>query len=225
MYVESFSPCIEKVVYLDSKQNRRVDQLLTVLLRLARDKAFEQIQKLKKGKSSHQIKEINKRHGSAEEMMSSGILPIQCSENSWKVASQKTKEKNYIVTKVKQECACLLHCSSCHVCVHMFNCSCVDAHLHNTVCKHSHVVQVTSINQPSKVLPNELLEFKDLGEDQDLYEDLVFLQEIIMKILHIIHCMMKCIHLKALTQQNTLLVSFKALIGLLIYIQEKLTER
>ena len=147
MYVETFHHVL-KVVYLDSKQNCHVNHLLTVLLRLARDKAFERIQKLEKGKSSHRIKEINKRHGSAEEMMSSGILPIQCSENSWKVASQKTKEKNYIVTKVKEECAYLLHCSSCRISVHMFNCSCADAHLHNTVCKHSHVVEVTTINQP-----------------------------------------------------------------------------
>ena len=114
-------------------------------------------------------------------MMSSGIfLPIQCSGNSWKVASQKTKEKNYVVTKVKEECACLLRCSGCHTCVHMFSCSCADAHLHNTVCKHSHVVQVTSVNQPSEVLSNddyhsEPLEFEDLGEDQDLYENLVFI--------------------------------------------------
>ena len=141
----------------------------------------EQIQKLEKGKSSHQIKEINKTHGSAKEMMSSGILPIKCSENSWKVTSQKTKEKSYIVTKVKDECACLLRCSSCHVCVHMFSCSCADAHLHSTVCKHSHIVQVTSINQLSEVLPNDdsrLMEFEDLTnnrEDQDLHEDLVFL--------------------------------------------------
>ena len=111
-------------------------------------------------------------------MMSSGILPIQCSENSWKVASQRTKEKSYVVTKVKEECACLLRCSSCHACVHMFSFSCADAHLHNTVCKHSHVIQVTSINQPSEVLSSddsEPLEFEDLGEDQDLYENLVFL--------------------------------------------------
>ena len=154
-----------------------MDHLLTVLLRFTRDKAFEQIQKLEKGKSSHRIKEINKRHGLAEEMMSSGILPIQCSENSWKVASQKTKEKNYIVTKVKEECACLLRCSSCQVCVHMFSYSCADAYLHNTVCKHSHVVQVTLINQPSEALSNddsEPLEFEDLGEDQDLHENLLF---------------------------------------------------
>ena len=95
MYVETFH-CALKIVHLDSKQNRCVDHLLTILLHLVRDKAFERIQKLEKRKSFHRIKEINKRHRSAEEMMSSDILPIQCSENSWKVASQKTKEKNYI---------------------------------------------------------------------------------------------------------------------------------
>ena len=64
------------------------------------------------------------------------------------------------------------------MCVHVFSCSCADVHLHNTDCKHSHVVQVTSINQPSEVLSNddsEPLEIKDLVEDQDSYEDLVFL--------------------------------------------------
>ena len=40
------------------------------------------------------------------------------------------------------------------------------------------MVQVTLINQPSEMLSNddsEPLEFEDLGEDQDLYENLVFL--------------------------------------------------
>lgn len=40
MYAETFH-CALKVAYLDSKQNRPVDHLLTILLRLARDKAFE----------------------------------------------------------------------------------------------------------------------------------------------------------------------------------------
>ena len=40
MYVETFHRVL-KVVYLDSKQNRRMDHFLTVLLRFARDKVFE----------------------------------------------------------------------------------------------------------------------------------------------------------------------------------------
>ena len=86
------------------------------------------------------------------------------------------------MTKVKNECACLFQCSSCHVCVHMFSCSCADTQLHSTVCKQSYIVQVTSINQlPEDVLPNDgsgLMEFEDLPinrEGQDLYENLFFL--------------------------------------------------
>ena len=65
------------------------------------------------------------------------------------------------------------------MCVHMFSCSCADAHLHSTVCKHSHIVQVTMINQPSEVLPNDdqvpSEDFPIDKDNQDLYEDLVFL--------------------------------------------------
>ena len=89
-------------------------------------------------------------------MISSSILSIQCSENNWKAASQKTKAKSCTVIEVKDECACLLYCSSCHTCVHIFSYSCPDAYLHRTVCKHSHIiVQVPSIKQHTKVLPND----------------------------------------------------------------------
>ena len=182
MYVESFHRVL-KIVYLDSKQNRRVDHLLAVLLRFARDKAFERIQKLEKGKSSHRIKEINKRHTSAKEMMSSGIFPIQQSESSWKVASQTNTDQHYIVVQLNEECSCLLRCSNCHACIHMFSCSCADAHLHNTVCKHVHIVQITLTGsstdpthsdwQVEDVSPSVINSFTE--EDQDLYEDLVFL--------------------------------------------------
>ena len=48
MYVETFHHVL-KVVYLDSKQNCCVDHLFIVLLCFAKDKAFEQIEKLEKG--------------------------------------------------------------------------------------------------------------------------------------------------------------------------------
>ena len=140
MYCESFRRLL-KIVYLDSKQNLRVDRLLAVLLRFAKDKAFECIQKLEKGKSSHRMKEILKRHKSALEMVSDGAAPHQESENSWQVHSQSS-EQVYTVTRVKRECSCLLHCVDCHACIHMFTCFCANAHLQSTVCKHSHVVQL-----------------------------------------------------------------------------------
>ena len=125
MYCESFRRIL-KIVYLDSKQNRRVDRLLAVLLLFAKDKAFKRIQKLKKGKSSHRMKEILKRHKTALEMVSDGAVPRQESENSWQVHSQSS-EQVYTATGVKQECSCLLHCVDCHACI---QCSPVLVQMH-----------------------------------------------------------------------------------------------
>ena len=47
MYVESVHQVL-KVVYLENKQDHCLDRLFTVLLRFAKDKAFERIQKLEK---------------------------------------------------------------------------------------------------------------------------------------------------------------------------------
>ena len=46
---------------MQSKQNRRINHLLHVLLRIARDMAFGQLIKVEKGKLTHRC-EINKRH-------------------------------------------------------------------------------------------------------------------------------------------------------------------
>ena len=53
------------VVYLEHKKTRRVDYLIYVLLKIATDKAFDQLQKLEKGKHTHRICDINKRHKAA----------------------------------------------------------------------------------------------------------------------------------------------------------------
>ena len=58
MYLEAFHRTL-KVVYLQHKQNRRIDYLVTTLLKVARDKTFERFRKLEKGKQSHRICEIN----------------------------------------------------------------------------------------------------------------------------------------------------------------------
>jgi hypothetical protein len=52
MYLEAFHRVL-KVIYLHQKQNRRIDSLLITLIKVARDKAFERLQKVEMGKSSH----------------------------------------------------------------------------------------------------------------------------------------------------------------------------
>uniref|UniRef100_A0A1X7T713 C2H2-type domain-containing protein n=1 Tax=Amphimedon queenslandica TaxID=400682 RepID=A0A1X7T713_AMPQE len=77
-----------KVVYLEGKQNRRVDCLLFTLLRLSRNLVFDQIQKTEKGKMTHRKSEINKRHASAEESLNKALYTTISEENSsWEIQS------------------------------------------------------------------------------------------------------------------------------------------
>lgn len=61
MYVESFRN-VFKSAYTKRKANRRVDNLLHILLKIARDKAFERLINVEKKSNSKKLTEINKRH-------------------------------------------------------------------------------------------------------------------------------------------------------------------
>jgi hypothetical protein len=140
MYVEAFHRVL-KIVYLDSKHNRRVDHLLYILCKIARDKTFERFHKLHKGKTSSRITCINKRHREADVMLSCHCIVHRTSDSSWTVQSQHDPDKYYTVHLVNEACSCNMRCSYCDACLDMYTCSCVDSALHTTVCKHIHVVQ------------------------------------------------------------------------------------
>ena len=146
MFAESFHRLL-KVVYLDNKQNRRVNKLLHTLLRIARDKAYERLIKMEKGKTTHRICEIHKRHHSAEMLLKQReyVLPTRTVEqgntNIWRVHGSDNKTV-YKVIQVKENCDCKVVCKSCNVCIHMFKCTCIDDSIHGTVCKHIHIVRM-----------------------------------------------------------------------------------
>ena len=139
MFVESFHRLL-KIVYLQHKQNRRIDYLLNVLLKISRDKTFERLTKLEKGKRSHRICEINKRHQSAADMLKKSPTIQQCGTNKWLVKSLQRNGHEYYVSLSLSQCSCQMKCIQCNICVHMYTCTCLDATLHTTVCKHIHAV-------------------------------------------------------------------------------------
>ena len=51
-----------KYIYFKRKVNKRLDNCIGILLKLARDKAFERIAKIEKGKNSDRIARIRARH-------------------------------------------------------------------------------------------------------------------------------------------------------------------
>ena len=60
MAFEAFHRVI-KVCYMEKKHNRRIDYLIHILLKVARDKVFERLQKTHKGKSSYRLCEVNRK--------------------------------------------------------------------------------------------------------------------------------------------------------------------
>ena len=162
MYLESFHRLL-KVVYFEGKQNRRLDHLVNILLRVVRDKAFERFQKLHKGKNTHRMSEIQRRHKLGIEVIKRQI-PHEISQSSWNVKSQQEPDKEYTVNVVLESCQCNLRCSQCNACIHMYTCSCVDSAIHTTVCKHMHGVQMLR-NGDSLKGSNELeLQQKDVND-------------------------------------------------------------
>ena len=54
MYVEAFH-CVLKYIYMKGKVNNRLDKCIFVLRKLARDKGFERLVKIEKGKNTERI--------------------------------------------------------------------------------------------------------------------------------------------------------------------------
>ena len=117
MFVEAFHQLL-KVVYLQSKQNRRVDKLLHILFRIARNIVYEQMLKVEKGKMTHRRCEIQKRHSSAIEMASTCTIN-SVSHDEWKVQSQVQSEVFYVVQRLLETCNCKVECRDCGACTHL----------------------------------------------------------------------------------------------------------
>ena len=108
MNSESFHRVL-KIVYLRHKHNRQIDYLVHILLKIARDKAFEQLQKLEKGKHTHRICDINKRHKTAVSFAVLAKIEVE-DNNAYRVNSQSRQGLSYIVERMKQSCTCNIKC-------------------------------------------------------------------------------------------------------------------
>ena len=138
MYIESFHRVL-KHVYLRGKVNRRMDKCLHTLLIYARDKAFDRLIKLHKGKVSNRLTIIASRHKESSRVQEKDITALK--DNMWKVASVSS-ERNYYVVKETDVCPiqCCMRCTECDICIHTYTCTCPDALIRHTICKHAHAV-------------------------------------------------------------------------------------
>ena len=171
MFLESFHRTL-KQVYLERKQNRRVDHLLHKLLKISRDKAYEQWIKAEKGKVTMRQRESSKRHRRAECIPKQAICEVQ--EGCWEVGSTTEEGKIHHVQRTSSEsCPCSLRCQACHACVHTFQCSCLDFAVRGLLCIHIHAVNITKPQGHITEMPDEQKEErrKDLGNLIPLHND------------------------------------------------------
>ena len=138
MYVESFHRTL-KYVYMKGRINKRIDNLIHVLMKISRDKLFERLCKLEKGKISGRLSAIRKRHLASTKL--SFHLITRNTDMEWNVQSSDQKQ-DYIVTVENLKCSqkCELVCRECAVCIHMYSCTCMDYLTNHTICKHIHLV-------------------------------------------------------------------------------------
>ena len=84
-------------------------------------------------KQIHRTCEISKHHKAAKILSPKSIESV--TEMKWKVLSQ-SKNTQYTVA---QDCDCKILCKDLSICPHTYSCTCLDATLHATVCKHIHM--------------------------------------------------------------------------------------
>ncbi len=212
MYVEAFHKVL-KYVYLKGKVNKRLDVCIGTLLKLARDKGFERLIKLEKGKNSERIKMINVRH------QSSMKLPLHLVQKTdefltWEVKSADGNN-SYHVVQQNDICPynCYVKCTDCNVCIHMYSCDCPDSLIRATICKHVHLLVQSfsssiSIETLNEAVRSPILPLQRIRESSQATDDPKQCQENIHNNLMVLSGHVKTIsNIQLLQQINTMVKS------------------
>ena len=106
-------------------------------MKIAKDKAFERLIKLEKGKTSYRIGIINSRHVHSMKLSIQAVTETHC--NEW--TSTSKPENHYTIKKQQTICQNYhIRCKECNVCIHEYTCTCPDSLLNVTMCNHIYFV-------------------------------------------------------------------------------------
>jgi hypothetical protein len=160
MHIERMHRTI-KYIYLEGKKGKRLDKTICCLLKFVRDKMFDRLITLEKGKISSKITCIRNRHKKSLEIPLSNIIK---NNEEWNVLSQSSNEMYNV--KRKNNCCkeCPLMCKDCCVCLHEFTCTCIDNSIQWNLCKHIHAI--CRLENKEKVTSSPSHEYDDdhIGE-------------------------------------------------------------
>ena len=123
-------------------------------MKIARDKAYERLVKLQKGKLTlHQVK-ITRRHKKSLAMTITMVIGVD--ENNWKIQSGTDDGVLYYIKRENESCKekCSLRCFQCDTSVHEYSCTCRDSIVLGTICKHIHLMLRKLKCESQKLLAN-----------------------------------------------------------------------
>lgn len=143
-----------KHIYLSGKFVKRLDKSIGAIMKFVRDKLYERLIVLHKGKVCTKLSILRRRHKKSEDLDLSTV--VQVSNTSWLVSSSSRPE-TYEIEQLKTNCNCMLVCDECQVCIHYYSCTCLDSAIRWNMCKHIHLVG-RFVKQYSNLADNELHE-------------------------------------------------------------------
>ncbi|XP_026290701.1 uncharacterized protein LOC113215308 [Frankliniella occidentalis] len=135
-HIESFHHRLKKV-YLKRKVNRRLDDLVNILIDIEWDDKIRRVRESVVG-MAYQPHEILDRHKRGMQISDEDLVKID--ENTWDIKSSSGKD-NYYIARYHEKCPldhCFLKCTQIlcgGLCSHIYSCSCKDT---NPLCKHVH---------------------------------------------------------------------------------------
>ncbi|KAK3915747.1 Bifunctional purine biosynthesis protein PurH, partial [Frankliniella fusca] len=158
MLVESFHNIL-KSIYLRRIPNRRIDDLIDLLLQIEEDYFVRydnaiQLETL----SPRDIKKIKERHQRGKKIDDQDVLKV--SHSCYQVKSQeKDICDEYKVVRCVEKCditPCIFMCPTCAICSHMYQCTCPDT---TPLCKHIHKVHLMNfIPSASEAISDPLID-------------------------------------------------------------------
>ncbi|KAL3277347.1 hypothetical protein HHI36_012698 [Cryptolaemus montrouzieri] len=124
-----------KYIYLDENHSKSLEESLSAIMFLVRDKFTDKLALINEGKL-WQPEDIVSRHKASLFLDPNSVIP---SEDGWKVPYEKNNTMCFI-QEINPECTCHLNCSYCNICIHKYCCSCVDSTIKWNICKHIHLL-------------------------------------------------------------------------------------
>ncbi|GFY43995.1 uncharacterized protein TNIN_438741 [Trichonephila inaurata madagascariensis] len=134
-------------------------------MKFVRDRVFDRLISLEKGKVSSEIAQLRKKHKVGQSLTS---LCIQNNEEEWSISS--TKRKDIYIVKRNVTCSKerILMRRECNHCLHNFTCTCIDNAVQCNMCKHIHFICSRNLNEINSTIKEERLSLDSRITDEEM---------------------------------------------------------